>query len=65
LTFVQHLTVLEGSGLVRSKKTGRVRTYALVSKRLQSQRTGWRGSALSGNGASISSTNISCNQRNA
>jgi DNA-binding transcriptional ArsR family regulator len=29
-SFVEHLKVLEGSGLVRSHKTGRVRTYELV-----------------------------------
>src|SRR3546814_1349809 len=34
-SFVAHLRVLEGSGLVRSKKTGRVRTYQLVPKRLK------------------------------
>ena len=34
-SFVQHLQVLESSGLVRSTKTGRVRTYRLVPKRLQ------------------------------
>ena len=28
-SFVQHLGVLEGCGLVRSKKVGRVRTYTL------------------------------------
>lgn len=28
-SFVQHLRVLEGSGLVRSQKTGRARTYQL------------------------------------
>ena len=28
-SFTQHLTVLEGSGLVRSRKDGRVRTYEL------------------------------------
>ena len=33
-SFVQHLRVLEGSGLVRSRKTGRVRTYELAPKRL-------------------------------
>jgi DNA-binding transcriptional ArsR family regulator len=34
-SFVQHLRVLEGSGLVRSTKVGRVRTYELVPKRLK------------------------------
>jgi DNA-binding transcriptional ArsR family regulator len=34
-SFMQHLRVLESSGLVRSTKTGRVRTYQLVPKRLQ------------------------------
>ena len=28
-SFLQHLTILERSGLVRSKKRGRVRTYAI------------------------------------
>lgn len=47
-SFVEHLKVLEGSGLVRSKKTGRVRTYSLVPEPLQmaenwlaTQRTLW------------------------
>lgn len=34
-SFVQHLNVLEASGLVRSEKTGRVRTYRLAPKRLK------------------------------
>ena len=34
-SFVQHLRVLEDCGVVRSTKTGRVRTYQLVPKRLQ------------------------------
>ena len=34
-SFVQHLGVLEQCGLVRSTKTGRVRTYELVPKRLK------------------------------
>ena len=34
-SFVEHMKVLEGSGLVHSRKTGRVRTYSLVPKRLQ------------------------------
>ena len=34
-SFVQHLSVLEGCGLVRSKKTGRVRTYRLAPQRLK------------------------------
>jgi hypothetical protein len=34
-SFVQHLRILESSGLVRSTKVGRVRTYRLVPKRLQ------------------------------
>ena len=47
-SFVQHLRVLEGSGLVRSSKTGRVRTFQLAPKRLKlaedwlaQQRTMW------------------------
>lgn len=34
-SFVEHMKVLEGSGLVRSRKVGRVRTYQLAPKRLQ------------------------------
>jgi DNA-binding transcriptional ArsR family regulator len=34
-SFVQHLRVLEGSGLVRSTKRGRVRTFRLVPDRLR------------------------------
>ena len=34
-SFLQHMTVLEGSGLVRSKKNGRVRTYQIVPRRLR------------------------------
>jgi DNA-binding transcriptional ArsR family regulator len=34
-SFVQHLTVLEQSGLVRSTKVGRVRTYRIEPKRLK------------------------------
>jgi DNA-binding transcriptional ArsR family regulator len=34
-SFVEHLKVLEGSGLVRSKKVGRVRTYELAPEQLQ------------------------------
>lgn len=47
-SFVQHLQVLEVSGLVQSKKAGRVRTYSLAPKRLRvaedwlaKQRTLW------------------------
>ena len=32
-SFVQHLEVLEKSGLVRSRKAGRVRTYEIVPRR--------------------------------
>ena len=34
-SFVQHLRVLEDSGLVRSSKEGRVRTYRLAPKQMQ------------------------------
>jgi DNA-binding transcriptional ArsR family regulator len=34
-SFVEHLRVLEDCGLVRSTKSGRVRTYRLVPKRLR------------------------------
>jgi DNA-binding transcriptional ArsR family regulator len=47
-SFVQHMKVLEGCGLVTSEKAGRVRTYQLVPKRLcvvegwlSDQRTLW------------------------
>ena len=38
-SFLQHLRVLESSGLVTSQKTGRVRTYALAPQRLQQAET--------------------------
>lgn len=34
-SFVEHLKVLESSGLVRSQKTGRVRTYELAPDQLK------------------------------
>jgi DNA-binding transcriptional ArsR family regulator len=34
-SFVEHLRVLEGCGLVRSRKIGRVRTYRIVPRRLR------------------------------
>lgn len=34
-SFVQHMRILEGSGLVRSRKKGRVRTYRLAARRLK------------------------------
>ncbi len=34
-SFVQHLSVLEQSRLVRSKKRGRVRTYEIAPKRFE------------------------------
>jgi DNA-binding transcriptional ArsR family regulator len=47
-SFLQHLKVLEGSGLVRSHKSGRVRTYRLSPRPLKAaegwmaqQRTRW------------------------
>lgn len=47
-SFVQHMRVLEDCGLVRSRKTGRVRTYRLAPRRfklaeawLVRQRTMW------------------------
>ncbi|MBU1210778.1 MAG: metalloregulator ArsR/SmtB family transcription factor [Alphaproteobacteria bacterium] len=33
-SFLQHLKVLEGSGLVRSKKSGRVRTFEIAPEQL-------------------------------
>jgi DNA-binding transcriptional ArsR family regulator len=38
-SFVQHLSVLEKSGLVRSHKQGRVRTYQLQPKPLKAAET--------------------------
>ena len=47
-SFLEHLKVLESSGLVQSRKVGRVRTYRLCSERLKlaedwlsKQRTLW------------------------
>jgi DNA-binding transcriptional ArsR family regulator len=47
-SFIEHLKILEGSGLVRSKKVGRVRTYELAADQLKlaedwlgRQRTVW------------------------
>lgn len=34
-SFVQHLRLLEDSGLVHSQKEGRVRTYSLAPKRMR------------------------------
>jgi DNA-binding transcriptional ArsR family regulator len=34
-SFTQHLSMLEQLGLVKSKKSGRVRTYQLAPRRLQ------------------------------
>jgi DNA-binding transcriptional ArsR family regulator len=34
-SFTQHMTMLEKSGLVKSTKSGRVRTYRLAPRRLQ------------------------------
>ena len=39
-SFLQHLKVLEGCGLVRSQKRGRVRTYRLLPRRLE-RAEGW------------------------
>ncbi len=39
-SFVEHLKMLEGAGLVRSTKVGRVRTYELTPGQLQLA-TGW------------------------
>ena len=36
-SFTQHLRMLEKFGLVKSKKSGRVRTYELAPKRLQAE----------------------------
>lgn len=47
-SFMEHLKVLEGCGLVQSRKEGRVRTYQIASERLKlaedwlgAQRTLW------------------------
>jgi DNA-binding transcriptional ArsR family regulator len=34
-SFIEHLKVLEGSGLVRSRKAGRIRTYELAPEQLK------------------------------
>lgn len=34
-SFLEHLKVLESSGLVRSRKTGRVRTYQIAPRRMR------------------------------
>jgi DNA-binding transcriptional ArsR family regulator len=34
-SFVQHMGILEDCGLVQSRKTGRVRTYEIIPKRLK------------------------------
>jgi DNA-binding transcriptional ArsR family regulator len=34
-SFVQHLRILEECGLVRSRKSGRVRTYQIETKRMK------------------------------
>jgi DNA-binding transcriptional ArsR family regulator len=34
-SFVQHMGILEDCGLVHSRKTGRVRTYEIIPKRLK------------------------------
>ena len=39
-SFLQHLRVLEDCGLVRSKKTGRVRTFRVVVRPMQAAE-GW------------------------
>ena len=41
-SFAQHLDVLERSGLVRSRKAGRVRTYRFVPRPLQ-EAEDWMG----------------------
>ena len=41
-SFLEHLKVLEGSGLVRSRKAGRVRTYELAPERMKVAE-GWLG----------------------
>lgn len=34
-SFVQHMGILEDCGLVQSRKTGRVRTYEIIPRRLK------------------------------
>jgi DNA-binding transcriptional ArsR family regulator len=34
-SFVQHMSILEECGLVKSRKKGRVRTYEIIPKRLK------------------------------
>ena len=49
-SFCQHLDVLESYGLVKSRKSGRVRTYQIATRPLklaqhwlEKQRTNWEG----------------------
>ena len=49
-SFVEHLKVLEHSGLVRSHKTGRIRTYELVPKQMKIAENSY---ALSGEGDDV------------
>ena len=51
-SFLKHIKVLEDSGLIRSEKTGRVRTCCIIPKRLAAtedwlsgQRAIWEGRA--------------------
>ena len=61
-SFLEHLRMLEGCGLVRSKKTGRVRTYQLVRCfACRWPRTGWRSSAPGGSAGWINWTPICWN----
>ena len=53
LSFVQHLGILERCGLIRSQKTGRVRTCYIVPKRIKAidkwmktQRSMWKKKRL-------------------
>lgn len=41
-SLLEHLKVLEGSGLIRSRKAGRVRTYELVPEQMKVAE-GWLG----------------------
>jgi DNA-binding transcriptional ArsR family regulator len=55
-SFMQHLDVLEDCGLVRSKKQGRVRTYALAPQPLKAAEDWLTAQRAHWNAVSIPST---------
>ncbi len=59
-SFMEHLKVLERSGLVRSQQRDASGPTNSCQSNLRWQRTGLRGNAVFGSAASINSTTISC-----